>query len=262
MTTKAKQTALAVPAEALPIVGNRSDILGMMRTAIEKPDAVAAIKELCELHEKMLRLEAEQAFNAALEQFHRSCPTITRNKTGGGVSQSSGTKMTWQYADLDQIQKTINPVLSECGLYYTFDSEPISDGVIRYVCTVCHSTGHKKTSGAIAPLDDSRGSMTTMQRYGSSETYGRRRALCLALGLHCGDTSPDVDGQGLDHDDAKIIDAETLEQIATLIDRSGANEVIFREFFGIRTVSELPASRADEAFRMLREREQKTSKQK
>jgi hypothetical protein len=164
----------------------------MMSLAIEKG---IDLKELVELHERLKRSAAEEAFNEAIQHFQAECPVIDHNETAT-VKSRKGDDASYSYtfASLPHIVKTIKPLLKECGLSYSFDSK-VEKGLITVTCTIHHVMGHKRTSTFEAAASGAPG-MSDIQKYASTITYGQRYALKLGLGLMTVDTDDDGRGSG------------------------------------------------------------------
>lgn len=143
---------------------------------------IDAIERLVALKERELDRRAEQEFNEALSAFRAECPAIIKVKTASFPTKGGG-KMQYNYAPLEEVTKTVDPVLFRHGLTYhwdaRFDSKPP-----MIACTVHHVGGHKRTS--CFPCDTSGGgpsSQSPSQAMASAITFARRYALILALGI-------------------------------------------------------------------------------
>jgi hypothetical protein len=169
------------------------DTIGtMMSLAIEKG---IDLKELVELHERLKKSAAEEAFNEAIQRFQADCPVVDHDQQAN-VKSRKGDDASYSYtfASLPHIVKTIKPLLKECGLSYSFDSK-VEKGMITVTCTIHHVLGHKRTSTFEAAASGAPG-MSDIQRYASTITYGQRYALKLGLGLMTVDTDDDGRSSG------------------------------------------------------------------
>lgn len=164
----------------------------MMSLAIEKG---IDLKELVELHERLKRSAAEEAFNEAIQRFQADCPVVDHDQAATvRSSKGEGSSYSYTFASLPHIVKTIKPLLKECGLSYSFDSK-VEKGLITVTCTIHHVMGHKRTSTFEAAASGAPG-MSDIQKYASTITYGQRYALKLGLGLMTVDTDDDGRGSG------------------------------------------------------------------
>lgn len=163
----------------------------MMSLAIEKG---IDLKELVELHERLKKSAAEEAFNEAMQRFQSEVPVVTHNELADVKGRDGKQGYQYTFASLPHIAKTIKPMLKECGLSYSFDTK-LEKGIISVTCTVHHVMGHKRTSTFEAPASGAPG-MSEIQKGASTITYGQRYALKLALGLMTVDTDDDGRGAG------------------------------------------------------------------
>jgi len=83
-----------------------------------------------------------------------------------------------KYATLDNILKTVKPILKEEGLIILQDTQS-EDRSITCTTRICHAeSGEWFESSSTVPIEK-----TSAQGVGSSTTYGRRYSLCTALGI-------------------------------------------------------------------------------
>jgi len=166
-----QETALAVPFAGI-------DIGELISAAIHQNSAMEVFKELVELRANMQKEWAHSQYNAAIARFHRECPPIKKDKF---VANKRDGSVRYSYASLDTILSTINPIMVECGLSYSWDTE-ISEDRLKVFCKISHINGHQEVVQVSSPLDESE-YMSKIQRTGSSTTYLKRYALCNALGI-------------------------------------------------------------------------------
>lgn len=83
-----------------------------------------------------------------------------------------------KYATLDNILKTVKPLLKDAGLVIMQDTEE-HEKAIKVTTRICHAeSGEWFEASSTVPIERSSG-----QGVGSSTTYGRRYSLCTALGI-------------------------------------------------------------------------------
>lgn len=157
----------------------------LMSAAIDKGLAPEALEKLVDLQERLMKQQAIAAFNQAIQMFQSRCPTIVHNRP---VSAGS---FTYTFADLPQIRKVIQPLLDECQLTYSFDTE-FTEERIRVTCKVKHVLGHSEESSFEAKICGT-DKMSSIQKSASTVTYGKRYALVGALGLMT--ATEDTDGR-------------------------------------------------------------------
>lgn len=177
------------PSEDLSLpqkIEKKEDI--MLEKAIERGLDVSTIEKLIELREKLIKEQARQEFIRALSLFQSKIPEIPKDKS---VLNKDGT-VRYRYCSYDKIVSAIKPFLAECGLSYRYETS-FADGKLTIHCIIQHQSGHSEKTSFTIPVDTSP-HMTEIQRFGSTITYARRYALCLALGLA---TEEDTDAADL-----------------------------------------------------------------
>lgn len=191
----------------------------LIELAIEKGANIDTIERLMALYERERAEKARKAFHEALSKFQSVVPPIPHNK--------KGYENRYSYADLEQIYKTIQQPLHDCGFSVSYkfrdvkkDSpvdvnalieetrkfdldrkkQVVLENIIRAIlsekdievtCVITHVEGHSEETKMIGPEDYS-GSKNSIQSRGSSTTYLERYALIGALNLVTADG--DVDG--------------------------------------------------------------------
>lgn len=169
----------------------RFDAEQLISKAIDKNLPVEALERLLAMRERLKAESAREAFHAALSEFQASCPVIPKDCTAKVTSQRGN--YTYHYADLATIGRTIGPLLKGCRLSFRFDTEFQDDPpalIVRAI--ISHAEGHSESSEFRSPIDAG-ARMNVIQQSGSALTYGKRYALCNALGILTGDE--DDDGQ-------------------------------------------------------------------
>ncbi len=157
----------------------------LLEMAIEKGADIDQLSKLMDLQERWNAQQAKKAFLEAMAKFQSQKPEITKSTEG----------YNYKYATLNQIQKQVDPVLSECGLSYRWEQE-IKDGKIKVSCIASHLDGHSERTSLEATFDTS-GSKNEIQAMGSSNTYLERYTFC---GLFAISSNEDDDGKGSDDD--------------------------------------------------------------
>lgn len=191
---------------------------GLIEMALNKGASMDTIERLVALYENEQKKKQFKAFHEAMSEFQSELTTIERNKKG-----YEG----YQYADIDQIVKTIKPLLRKWGFTYRYEYEDvptktldftdmiarITEAVKKYLasdklkidgfenimfkilsnrelkvtCVVTHREGHSERTTMTGPEDYS-GFKTLIQSRGSSVTYLERYTLKGAFGLTSADS--------------------------------------------------------------------------
>jgi hypothetical protein len=184
-TINAGASALAKPAGEL--VSLNPELL--IAKAIEANVPVESLERLLAMRSELKREQAAVAFNHALANFQAEIPPIVKSKTAR--VQGRNGSFSYNYADIAAIQRAIAPRLKECGLSVTFDTQQEGE-TLHVFCIVHHIDGHAEKTGFPVPIDRA-ARMNDSQKIGSALTYGRRYALCAALGIVTAED--DDDGQ-------------------------------------------------------------------
>src|SRR5712671_2893952 len=121
-----------------------------------------------DLQERHETRQAEIAFNKA---FGKMQPRLPRIRKDGTVSLGSG-KGSYSFAEWEDIDFIIRPILDEYGFTLSFTSEPTDKGVLM-VAYLSHELGHSRTSKMQLPPDAGPG-RNALQAIGSAQSYGKR----------------------------------------------------------------------------------------
>jgi hypothetical protein len=163
---------------------------GLIAKALEHNVSVDALERLLALRATLKAEQARAAFFAALSRFQAACPIIGKTKTVT-VQTDRGTYK-YNFAPLDKIIGTIQPLLEQTGLSFTFNTAIRDNPPAQMaICTVHHIEGHSEFSEFTAPVDAT-AKMNVMQKNASAQTYAKRYALCNALGILTGDDDDDA----------------------------------------------------------------------
>ena len=219
-----------------------SDIVALLQTAVEHNLPVEALERLQALHERVSDRAAAIEFARELAAFQEECPPIAKTSTANVVTKG-GARYSYAYADLDQIARTVRPLLAKRGFSYTWDSE-VRDKALHCVCILRHVNGHAERANFAAPVESSAG-MSEQQKHASALTYARRQSLVQVLGLTT--TEPDTDG-------AKIepITQEQADDLRALIESEGAKLTRFLKWAKVERLEDLPARDYESAVNAVR----------
>jgi hypothetical protein len=119
--------------------------------------------------------------NAAVALFQAEVPKVSKGNTAEVVSQRTGGRFTYKYADLADVMNAAIPVLAKHGLSIV---QGFVDG--RLQTEIHHSSGQwRGDDGLPLPLN------LSPQELGSAITYFRRYGACAAVGI-----APEEDDDG------------------------------------------------------------------
>ncbi|CAK0767981.1 hypothetical protein CCP3SC1_510019 [Gammaproteobacteria bacterium] len=197
-TSTGNMVTLQQPTPTTPIAQiERGNIVSLnpellISKAIDANVPIEALERLLTMRAELKREQAREAFSNALAGFQANIPLISKTKTAR-VTSKTGANYTYNYADIADIQRAIAPTMCQFGLSVTFDSAQSGD-TLTVICIVHHVNGHNEQATFPVPIDRA-ARMNDTQKVGSALTYGRRYALCAALGIVTAED--DDDGQTL-----------------------------------------------------------------
>lgn len=214
----------------------------LVQLAIEKGVDVGVIERLVALQERVTERDARAAYFDALASFQEDVPHIQKSKTVN-YAAGSGARVQYNYAPLEEITRTIRPILKRNGLSYSWDVESTDGGVMVVAAVLRHVDGHEERSTFPVPVD-TRAKMSAAQAHGAALTYGKRQALVAVLGLTT--TDDDVDGR-TPVEPPDTISEEQAAALDDIADEAGADKAAFCNWLGVPSIAEIPASRFTEA---------------
>jgi hypothetical protein len=199
----------------------------LLAQAIEKGLDIETLEKLMGLQERWNENQARKAFFDAKSKFLAKKPQIKRTS---GVSHDGGKTNKYFFAKLPDIQKLVDPILSEFGLSYSFKQD-MSDDKIRITCVLTHIDGHSEETYLEAGRDQS-GGKNDIQALGSAVSYLQRYTFKNALGLSEGDddgastqlSRDEVNQMALDklkalqNEKGELLDEKTAARLTAIID--------------------------------------------
>lgn len=209
-----------VPADirtpAIPVdAAHEPTFLEIIAQAAKDPHVdIQKMQALLEMRERMMKTEAEIAFNEAMTRLQAKVPRIEKKRAIIVKGQLRS-----KYAAAEDIDEVLRPLLIEEGFAVSYNTEAVAKET-RVTVTIRHRMGHKDSSSVLLPFDKS-DFRTDVQSMGATIQYGKRYALCMALNV----VTCDEDNDGAD---VGFISAEEADQLLTLLDtceiRAGSDE--------------------------------------
>jgi hypothetical protein len=218
--------------------------------------AIADLRELAAMEKDISARQAVQDFNEALAAFKRECPTIKKNRASD-VATRSGAGFNLNWADLSEIQRTVDPILAKHGLSYSWDSEADGKGLMKTTCTLRHVNGHSVPSSLSLPTENA-AAMSPQQKYGSAMTFAQRRTLSNVLGVVIEDDHPDTN----EVDPTPVTDDQATHIDDLLRELGGNAKPRFLKHFEIAKVVDLKAVDYERAVSMLEDIKTKRAEKK
>ncbi len=194
-------------------------------------DNVSALESLVGLYDRMQTKNAEKDFAVAFNKLMAEMPPIQATKP---VPNNDGT-VRYRFAPLEEIEAIVRPVALRNGFSYSFSEGPSEPGRITKVCTVQHSSGHKRVhtftvrTSAPPKANDS-------QADGSTHSYAKRGAFSDAFSII------------VDHDDdarmvGKPIGRALAEELEARVKAVNADVDAFLKYAGATGFAEISDER-------------------
>lgn len=228
------------------IVEGVPTITTILDKAVTGGMAPEALEKIVALYERVADRQASQEFSAAMAEFQAACPPIAKTSTAKIVT-NSGANYSYKYAELDEIARTVRPLLHKHGLSYSWDS--VEDkGLVVCTCIIRHENGHSVSAKFACPTD-SAAKMSGAQKNAAALTYARRQSLIQALGL----TTCDPDNDGAAAASPRITEHQAANLTAALdeLNLTPERRAKFLEVMEVGSISKIPAAKFAEAMRMV-----------
>lgn len=220
--------------------------MAMLSMAVSRGATIEILEKLMALQERWETNQARKAFDQAISAAKAEIPVIIKNKQVGFESKKPGASKTdYWHEDLGEIARTIDPILGRYGLSYRWRTTSTPNEPVTVTCIISHSQGHSEENMLCAGRDDT-GNKNSIQAIGSAITYLQRYTLKSALGLAA---SKDDDAKGAGP--ATITD-EQVQDLTLAITETKSDIVKFLDFFKINALSELPATKFEQATNLLK----------
>lgn len=203
-------------------------IVGLLERALDKGHPVEVLSQLMDLQERIETRNARTAFFDAVAAFQDECPEIRKTKKATITPNNGRSGFQYGYAPLEQITRTIRPILKKHGLAYSWTVEQSNEKTMHVVCVLRHIDGHEERASFPVPIDGG-GRMSGAQSHGAALTYGRRQSLIAVLGLTTADEDNDAP-RG--KETTKRITSAQARQLGDRLDALDANTQGFLEWLG------------------------------
>lgn len=171
----------------------------LIEVAVEANADPDRLEKLMALQERWEANKAAERFADSLAAFQAECPQVHKSKAA-----NFGGKQAYTFASIDDIMRTIQPLLVKHSLAVTFSAN-VADGMCHVECRVRCGRHVEVTNTTLPVPSDMR--VNDTQKMGAALSYAKRYALCAALNIVV--TDEDTDAGGLDVDITK-------EQAATI----------------------------------------------
>ncbi|MBC3375754.1 ERF family protein [Pseudomonas sp. SWRI92] len=176
------------------------------RLALDPRCDMDKLERLISLQDRMEAKSALEAFNAAFAEMQCEMPSVEKR------TENTHTKK--MYADLDDINYAVRPVMAKFGFGVSFKIVNQANGV-SITGILMHKAGHREETTMILPLDAGAG-RSAVQSVGSTTTYGKRYVMCALLNITSGD---DNDNDGYKEPTDPLVTPVQARQVQALLDK-------------------------------------------
>lgn len=218
----------------------------MIQMAVDKGMPAEQLREFLAARREWEADEARKAYSQAIADFQSKCPIIEK-------ADKAHNK---QYAALDRIWRTIRPLMDETGLSVVWTANTITEFGLHLEGEIRHRAGHSVPISYDLPMPDKVTGQNAAQQMGSATTYGKRYALCSALGIVTGE---DDDGSAA----GGKINTEQADELVGMLRQCQDWEKVrdgVLEWMKIETLTELPITSLDLVKREIRRKIQEGKK--
>jgi len=221
-----------------PVVQNATSMLAVIGKMASSPEVdIDKVERLMALQFQMCDRENELAFNLAMSSAQAEIGIIEKNQRNDQTRSN--------YSDLGQIVSIVTPIYTKHGINISFDSGKLADECIPITAFVS-ACGHTRAYNYESPLTDKgiKGNvmMTPAHARGSAISYGRRYLVCMIFNI----ATVDDDGNyASGRVETNHIDQSQVDNIRSLIEKSGSDEVRFLRHIKASSVEEINAAAYD-----------------
>lgn len=213
--------------------------MAMIASAIERGMPIETIDKLMTLQERWEASQGRKAFDGAIALAKAEIKPIFKNRKVDFTSAKGRTN--YEYEDLAEIARSVDPILGLHGLSYRFRSKQ-NGRELTITCILSHRDGYFEENELTASNDET-GNKNSIQAIGSTATFLQRYTLKLALGLAA---TKDDDGAASASGGDKITDAQ-VDELLELAESVGADKRRFCEFYKIDSFADIPKGQFEKA---------------
>ncbi|MES2871438.1 MAG: ERF family protein [Pseudomonadota bacterium] len=177
------------------------------RLALSPSCDMDKLERLIALQERMEAKLALEAFNASFAQMQCEMPSVEKR------TENTHTKK--KYADLDDINDKVRPVMAKHGFGVSFKIQT-HEKFVTVTGILMHRNGHREETSMDLPRDDGAG-RSIVQAVGSTTTYGKRYVMCALLNITSGDDNDNDGYRDKSQEAAPTVTTLQAKQIEALI---------------------------------------------
>lgn len=226
-----------------------ASVLHIIAKAAADPNVdVAKMQALLQMQEHIMVKQAEIAFTEAMNRLKPKLPKITKN---GAIELKGGAKI--RFAKYDDIHVALMPLLTEEGFTISYDSDLAGNGaLLRVTVIVKHVQGHTDRGSVFLPLADESGAKNRVQGFGSTQSYGKRYALCNYFDIVAEGEDDGGEGGGTEQ-----ISQEQVNRIRDMMLHTSADEKRFLQYMKTDAVENIMVRDYEKAMAALNQKARK-----
>lgn len=201
------------------------------------------LEKMLNMQERIMRVNAEAAFSAAMNACQAEMPRVKKNGTISFTDKNNVERKT-PFARLEDIDRAIRPIYQKHGFAVRYNQTKTPDGRPIVICKVSHIGGHTEVSEMELPLDTS-GSKNNLQAMGSTISYAKRYLITNNFNIV-------TEGADDDGNADMPINEEQVKEIKELITKTKSNEPKFLAFVNAESVEKITSKSYAKAVNMLK----------
>lgn len=204
-------TIIVPPERQQPVATQPGQGVSMLETisrlALSPSCDMDKLERLIALQERMEAKLALEAFNASFAQMQCEMPSVEKR------TENTHTKK--KYADLDDINDKVRPVMAKHGFGVSFKIQT-HEKFVTVTGILMHRNGHREETSMELPRDEGAG-RSIVQAVGSTTTYGKRYVMCALLNITSGDDDDNDGYRKKQQETAPTVTTLQAKQIEALI---------------------------------------------
>jgi hypothetical protein len=225
-----------------------ASILAMIARAARDQNAdIDKMERLMAMYERKQAMDAEQEFNAAM--------CAAQGEMGRISADCENPQTRSKYASYAALDRALRPIYTRHGFALSGDTaESANEGSVIVLFYVTHKAGYKRTYRLPMPSDGkgAKGNdvMTKTHATGSAVSYGMRYLLKLIFNVAIGED--DDDGNAANGPGLALLDGAQVEEVLSLLAKTGSDTAKFLSWVKANSVSEIPAAKYQTVVQTLR----------
>jgi len=244
----AKEPAPTAPVPAAPPAVDEMSALQAMLGAVTAQGDIDKAERVLGMLERLTSARALVAWRAAMAAAQAEIGPVAHS----AENEAKGST----YAPLEAIVEAIAPVIKRHGFGLTLQTRNTDAGFIKVLADVPHTSGHSERFEFDVPVEtgldaDGNVRMSAPQTYGTTTTFARRYATCMIFNVATKRAPEMRDRDGETKQPAITVSVPQVKALEAAMRTKDLHPKLFCAKFKVRSVSELPAARFDEAIKAI-----------